>query len=62
VFRKRQGRIFLFWSTEGMMNHVDPVWPYWNLMDFTPKGRPDRDTPPQRFLSEFLEKNYLSKY
>jgi hypothetical protein len=26
------------------MNHVDTVWPYWNLMDFTPECRPDRDT------------------
>jgi len=61
VFKKRDGRIFLFWSTEGMSNHVDTVWPYWNLLDFTPEGRPDRQTPPQRFKSEFLEKNYLNK-
>ena len=61
VFKKQGGRIFLFWSTEGMMNHVDTVWPYWNLMDFTPEGRPDRQTPTQRFRSEFLEKNYLNK-
>jgi predicted dithiol-disulfide oxidoreductase (DUF899 family) len=60
-FRKQGGRIFLFWTTEHMSNHVDTVWPYWNLMDFTPEGRPDRDTPPQRFRSEFLEKNYLNK-
>jgi predicted dithiol-disulfide oxidoreductase (DUF899 family) len=61
VFRKRAGEIFLFWSTESMSNHVDTVWPYWNLFDFTPAGRPDRDTPPQRFRSEFLERNYLNK-
>ena len=61
TFKKRDGRIFLFWSTEGMSNHVDTVWPYWNLMDYTPEGRPDRDTPPQKFRSEFLEKNYLNK-
>ena len=61
VFTKRDGKIFHFWGTETMMNHVDTVWPYWNLMDFTPEGRPDRDTPPQRFRSEFLEKNYLNK-
>ena len=30
-----------------MSNHVDTVWPYWNLMDFTPEGRPDIPTPPQ---------------
>ena len=30
-------------------------------MDFTPEGRPDRQTPPQQFRSEFLEKHYLNK-
>jgi len=59
VFTKRDGQIVHFWGTETMMNHVDTVWPYWNLFDFTPEGRPDRDTPPQRFRSEFLENNYL---
>jgi predicted dithiol-disulfide oxidoreductase (DUF899 family) len=65
VFRKITDKtgegIFHFWSTEGISNHVDTVWPYWNLMDFTPEGRPDRVTPPQRFVSQFLEKHYLSK-
>jgi predicted dithiol-disulfide oxidoreductase (DUF899 family) len=61
VFKKRDGRIFHFWSTETMSNHVDTVWPYWNLLDFTPEGRPERGTPPQKFRSEFLEKNYLNK-
>ena len=28
---------------------------------FTPEGRPDIQTPPQNFRSEFLEKHYLSK-
>jgi predicted dithiol-disulfide oxidoreductase (DUF899 family) len=60
-FVKRDGKIFHFWATETMNNHVDTVWPYWNLLDFTPEGRPDRDTPPQRFRSEFLERNYLNK-
>lgn len=58
VFRKQDGRIFHFWATETSENHVDTVWPYWNLMDFTPEGRPDRSTPPQNFRSEFLEKHY----
>jgi predicted dithiol-disulfide oxidoreductase (DUF899 family) len=58
VFRKQNGRIFHFWSTELSENHVDTIWPYWNLMDFTPEGRPDRPTPPQNYTSEFLEKNY----
>ncbi len=61
VFKKQDGKIFHFWATESMSNHVDTVWPYWNLMDFTPGGRPDVVTPPQKFRSEFLEKNYLNK-
>ena len=61
VFRKQDGRIRHFWGTESTSNHVDTVWPYWNLMDFTPEGRPDIPTPPQQFRSEFLEKHYLSK-
>ena len=58
VFKKQDEKIVLFWSSEGS---VDMVWPYWNLMDLTPEGRPDRPTPLQRFKSEFLEKNYLNK-
>jgi len=61
VFRKRDGKIFHFWATELQGNHVDTVWPYWNLMDFTPEGRPDIPVPPQRFRSEFLEQHYLNK-
>jgi len=60
VFMKRDGKILHFWGTETMSNHVDTVWAYWNLMDFTPEGRPNHDTPPQNFRSEFLEKNYPS--
>lgn len=59
VFRRLDGKIFHFWGTELLGNHVDTVWPYWNLMDFTPEGRPDLPTPPQDFRSEFLERNYL---
>jgi predicted dithiol-disulfide oxidoreductase (DUF899 family) len=58
TFGRRDGKIFLFWSAEGS---VDTVWPYWNLMDFTPEGRPDRLTPPQKFRPEFFEKNILNK-
>jgi predicted dithiol-disulfide oxidoreductase (DUF899 family) len=61
VFRKQDGRILHFWGTESNTNHVDTVWPYWNLMDFTPEGRPDILTPPQQFRSEFLEEHYLKK-
>ena len=59
VFRKTDDGIFHFWGTELQGNHVDTVWPYWNLMDFTPEGRPDRMLPPQNFRSEFLEKHFL---
>lgn len=58
VFTKRNGKIFHFWGTELPENHMDTVWPYWNLMDFTPEGLPDLSTPPQNFRSEFLEKHY----
>src|SRR3984957_7233012 len=61
VFRRQAGKIYHFWGTELSGNHVDTVWPYWNLMDFTPEGRPDIPTPPQNFRSIFLEENYLKK-
>jgi predicted dithiol-disulfide oxidoreductase (DUF899 family) len=61
VFQKQGGKILHFWGTETSSNHLDTVWPYWNLMDFTPEGRPDIPTPPQTFRSEFLEKHYLHK-
>jgi predicted dithiol-disulfide oxidoreductase (DUF899 family) len=48
-FARRDGTIFHFWATETTSNHVDTVWAYWNLLDFTPEGRPERDTPPQKF-------------
>jgi predicted dithiol-disulfide oxidoreductase (DUF899 family) len=60
VFKKQDGDIYHFWGTELPGNHVDTVWPYWNLMDFTPEGRPDISSPPQNFRSEFLEKNFLN--
>ncbi len=61
VFKKHDDEICHFWGTELQGNHVDTVWPYWNLMDFTPEGRPDRMTPPQNFRSEFLEKHFLNQ-
>jgi len=61
VLKKYDGEIFHFWGTELEENHVDTVWPYWNLMDLTPEGRPNRMTPPQDFRSEFLEKNFLNQ-
>jgi len=59
VFTRRDGQVFHFWATELKGNHVDTVWPYWNLMDFAPEGRPDLPVPPQNFRSEFLETHYL---
>jgi predicted dithiol-disulfide oxidoreductase (DUF899 family) len=61
AFTRRDGKIFHFWGTEVTANHLDTVWPFWNLMDFTPEGRPDILTPPQNFRSKFLEKHYLNK-
>ncbi|MGI9326391.1 MAG: DUF899 family protein [Pseudomonadales bacterium] len=60
VFRKQGEQIYHFWGTEITGNHVDTVWAYWNLMDFTPEGRPDVFTPPQNFRSKYLEDNYFS--
>ncbi len=58
VFKKDGGTIHHFWGTELSNNDIDMVWPYWNLMDLTPEGRPDRPSPPQDFRSRFLEENY----
>jgi len=58
VFKKENGAIYHFWGSELTNNDIDMVWPYWNLMDLTPEGRPDRPNPPQNFRSEFLEENY----
>jgi predicted dithiol-disulfide oxidoreductase (DUF899 family) len=57
VFKKHEGNIFHFWGTELTDNDLDMVWPYWNLMDMTPEGRPDRPSPPQDFRSLYQEEN-----
>ena len=54
VFVKRNGRIYHFWGSDLASNQVDMVWPYWNLMDMTPQGRPDGGAPPQDYVCEFL--------
>lgn len=59
VFTRRADGIYHFWGTEMQGNSIDMVWVYWNLMDMTPEGRPDRMTPPQDFRSKYLEKYYL---
>ncbi len=61
VFTRHEGEIRHFWGTEMMGNSLDMVWVYWNLMDMTPAGRPDRMTPPQDFRSQYLEEHYLPK-
>ncbi len=58
VFTRREDGIYHFWASELADNHVDLVWPYWNLMDMTPQGRPDEFNPPMGFRSKFLEQNY----
>jgi len=58
VFKNVDGTIFHFWGSEIPDNDIDMVWPYWNLMDLTPAGRPERPSPPQNFRSRYLEDNY----
>lgn len=58
VFKKEADGIYHFWGTEGTDNDLDMIWLYWNLMDLTPAGRPDRPNPPQEFRARFFEENY----
>jgi len=58
VFRKIDDSIHHFWGSEIPDNDIDMVWPYWNLMDLTPEGRPDYWAPPQNFRSRYLEDNF----
>jgi predicted dithiol-disulfide oxidoreductase (DUF899 family) len=48
VFVRRGGKIHHFYNSELLFaptpegqdpRHVDPIWPLWNLFDFTPEGR-----------------------
>ncbi|HXQ53297.1 MAG TPA: DUF899 family protein [Stellaceae bacterium] len=48
VFVRRQGKTHHVFATELLFGpaetgqnhrHVDPIWPLWNLFDFTPEGR-----------------------
>ena len=54
VFVRRSGRIHhwwsseLFWASHGdgeESRHVDFMWPYWNILDYTPDGRPRENAP-----------------
>ena len=60
VFQKDGDAIHHFWGSEMRGNHVDLIWPYWNLMDMTPQGRPDSSIPELGFTSQYLIDNYLS--
>jgi predicted dithiol-disulfide oxidoreductase (DUF899 family) len=38
----------LFWAGHGdgeESRHVDFMWPYWNILDCTPEGRPVENAP-----------------
>ena len=58
VFVKRDDAIHHFWGSEMQGNGMDMIWPYWNLMDMTPEGRPNLPASPQNFESKFIEKHY----
>ena len=45
VFKEEADGIYHFWGTELTSNDLDIIWLYWNLMDLTPAGRPDRPNP-----------------
>jgi predicted dithiol-disulfide oxidoreductase (DUF899 family) len=54
VFVRRDGRVHHWWSSELFWashrdgeesRHVDFMWPYWNILDCTPEGRPEGNTP-----------------
>ena len=54
VFRKHDGKIFHFWATERQANHVDTVWPYWNLSGLHPGGSPRHSHPATKFPVQIL--------
>lgn len=54
VFARRDGQVHHWWSSELFWashhegeesRHVDFMWPYWNILDCTPEGRPRENTP-----------------
>lgn len=54
VFVRHDGQIHHWWSSELFWGshregeesrHVDFMWPYWNILDCTPEGRPKENTP-----------------
>lgn len=67
AFEKTSEGIFHTWGSElvshpmenGHPRHVDMVWPFWNLLDMTPEGRPDRPTPIQDYEHAFFSRHVL---
>ena len=65
VFQRTPQGIFHSWGSElvghpkenGHPNHVDSVWPFWNLLDMTPEGRRDISVPPQNYEHVYFTKN-----
>jgi predicted dithiol-disulfide oxidoreductase (DUF899 family) len=54
VFVRRNDRIHHWWSSELFWaahgdgeesRHVDFMWPYWNILDYTPAGSPPDNAP-----------------
>ncbi|MBV9818119.1 MAG: DUF899 family protein [Solirubrobacterales bacterium] len=54
VFVRRNSQIYHWWSSELFWTahrdgeesrHVDFMWPYWNILDCTPEGRPQENAP-----------------
>lgn len=67
AFRRTPEGVFHTWGSElvshpmpnGHPRHVDAVWPFWNLLDMTPEGRPDRPTPIQNFRHAWFTTHVL---
>ena len=67
AFRRTPAGIFHTWGSElvghpmenGHPRHVDMVWPYWNLLDMTPDGRPDRSIPIQNYEHAYFTEHVL---
>lgn len=65
VFTRNEEGIFHFWGSElvahpkenGHPNHVDIVWPFWNLLDMTPGGRGDICVPAQNYEHQYFTRH-----
>lgn len=65
AFRKTPEGIFHTWGSElvghpkdnGHPCHVDPVWPYWNLLDMTPDGRGEGSVPIQNYEHAYFTRH-----